>query len=64
MHLNVEAAGNCTEGLRASSREEDQRVTQIHDNQFCFMADGGTVDTMFILILRHVQDKVLEGNDK
>jgi Reverse transcriptase (RNA-dependent DNA polymerase) len=35
---------------------------KIHDNQFGFMTGRGTVDAIFIL--RRVQEKVLEGNDK
>ena len=46
---------------RVVERRIRERVT-IRDNQFGFMSGRGTVDAIFIL--RQVQEKVLEGNNK
>lgn len=52
-------------GLKVYERVIEGRIRQqveMHDNQFGFMKGRGTTDAIFIL--RQVQEKVLEGNDK
>lgn len=51
--------------LKVYERVVERRIRQrvnIHDNQFGFMAGRGTVDAIFVL--RQVQEKILEGNNK
>jgi len=53
--------------LKIYERVIERRIRErvhIQENQFAFMPARGTVAVNAIFILRHVQEKVLEGNNK